>query len=103
MELRRYIPLLLLILFVWITIIGVFVFVGLIIIPWYPPQQISWTIINFLTTPYQFDQGQLGFWSSIRQIFQVVSSGSLVLVWLYTWYELSKKIFWRDMKKKKLS
>ena len=101
MELRRYVPLILLILFVWITIIGIFVVVGLVILPWRPPQETFWSIANLITFPYQFDQGQLGYWSTLRQIITEGFSGSLVLVWLYSWYKLSTKIFWREMKRKK--
>ena len=101
MELRRYIQFLLLILFVWTTITVVFIIIDSVIVPWQPPQETFWSIVNFLTAPYRFDQGQESFWSVVGDVLQVVFSGSLVLAWLYTWYKLSKKLFWVEMRKRK--
>ena len=92
-----------LILFVWVTIILIFIIIDSIIVPWQPPQETYWSIVNFLTSPYRFDQGQARFWGAIGDILQVVFSGSLALVWLYIWYKLSKKLFWREIKKEKLT
>ncbi|MEM3526506.1 MAG: hypothetical protein QXV37_03745 [Candidatus Jordarchaeaceae archaeon] len=103
MELKRYLPLIMLILFVWVTILLVFITIDSIIVPWHPPQETFWATINLLTYPYSFDQGQQGFWSLIRNMVQLLSSGSLLLIWLYIWYKMSKKIFWMEMKKEKLS
>lgn len=91
-----------LILFVWVTIIVIFIIIDSMIVPWEPPQVTFWSIVNFFTSPFHFDQGQLRFWSSIGDILQVVFSGSLVLLWLYAWYKLSKKLFWGEMKKEPL-
>ncbi|MEM2144683.1 MAG: hypothetical protein QW279_04945 [Candidatus Jordarchaeaceae archaeon] len=103
MELRRYVPLILLILFVWTTITVIFVVIDSIIVPWRPPQETFWTVVNFFTFPFSFDQGQLGFWSLVRNMIQIIFSGLLVLLWLYLWYKMSKKLFWIEMKKEKLS
>lgn len=103
MEFRRYIPLLLLTLFVWVTITLVFIVIESIIVPWRPPQETYWSIINYLTTPYRLDQGQEEFWSMVRNILQIIFSGLLVLAWLCTWYKLSKKLFWVELGKEKLA
>jgi len=111
MDVRRLLPILMIMTFVWLFIVGIFYVVDVLIAPFELPVEVVIRIIRhlfsstknvilWLTMVILNSSPSVMVAQVLSGSLKVAATGVLILLWLYSWYILTRVIFWREARRK---